>query len=156
MTSTESGPESPLPLPLGDELDEAKENDDFERLATIYITRATYLLVQTAYQPGAWFRRAAGMALLAISYDGRITNTNRVKGHLMLFEDAFLRMATEEEHAIAKGFGYEWLGDARLMFGDPDGAKEFYREAKPQYENHDWETRWAWGGRQGGEVVNDP
>lgn len=136
-----------MDLPFKDEVTKPKNESDLERVATIYITQAVYSLAQIGYQGGARYRKAAAKALLAISYEAQAGNHDRAKGHLMVVERVFKQMTEQEDHDIARGFGYEWLGDAYVMVRDVDEALSCYEKAKDLFDGHDWETRWAWGGR---------
>jgi tetratricopeptide (TPR) repeat protein len=112
---------------------EAEEQGNLARAATNYVTIATYKLANSDYEPGAEYRKGIAFALRAISLDAQAGNTNRAERHLMLFERAFERMAESEDHDMARGFAYEWLGDARLMVSMFDACIEAYEQASNCY-----------------------
>ena len=130
-----------------DRIGAAYDADNYDELACLYTAWAGYQLASTGYAVGTEYRKAASKILLAISFDALFGRSNRAEANLRFYSEVFERMANESEHPIARGLGFEWLGDAHLFIDQDQTALTYYEQAEPLLSDHDFDTRFYWGGR---------
>lgn len=127
----------------GDALD-AEEEGDLGRAATDYVGLGTYLLAESDYQNSRRYREGVTFILLAISHDICGDNTVRARSHFGLFQEKFEQITTTADEDVVRGFGHEWLGDARLMVGE-EGVSDAYKTARELFEGMELNERLVWG-----------
>lgn len=111
---------------------DVESNGEYDEAASILFIAGGYSIFKNNFD-NRYYREGISTLLRSIELDERTENETRAEWTAAFLRKNIHPLLADENEAIVRGLGHEWVGDSFLMCGNSD-ARAAYRRALEAFE----------------------
>ena len=118
----------------------AESNSEYNKAAAGFFAIGSYNMFSEMFENTRHYREGICNLLRSIELDERGGIETRAEWTAEFLRENIYPLLADENEAIVRGLGHEWVGDSFLLCGNPD-ARGAYRQALEAFETVGFEAQ---------------